>query len=226
MCFGDQTSWWEDAGMRTCSREAGPPGPQLSCLGEREWYTAMSGGAGEVNMLLSLFSLQLPLTHNLSNKVRGIFFLKKSSLVFIIALKCILHVYVYKYTTKTRNDFLVQVRNFLLPLSLKVLRHKERYTHSFYSGFSICPPPTCVAPVFRPLAWLRRASESQPSSPEAELNSTNWLFQNPQNPLRASSAWRHPHSVATFPFWVIVTSLSDTSAPRVRVTTCVNVTPK
>ena len=22
---GDQTSWWEDAGMRTCPREAGPP---------------------------------------------------------------------------------------------------------------------------------------------------------------------------------------------------------
>ncbi len=41
---------------------------------------------------------------------------------------------------KTRNDFLVQVRNFLLPLSLKVLRHKERDTHSFYSGFFICTP--------------------------------------------------------------------------------------
>ena len=43
-------------------------------------------------------------------------------------------------TRKTRNDFLVQVQNFLLPLSLKVLRHKERDTHSFYSGFFICPP--------------------------------------------------------------------------------------
>ena len=60
--------------MRTCPREAGPPGPRLSSRGERERHTAMSGGAGEVNMLLSLFSLQLPLTHNLSNKVRGRFF--------------------------------------------------------------------------------------------------------------------------------------------------------
>ena len=42
---------------------------------------------------------------------------------------------------KTRNNFLVQVRNLLLPLSLKVLRHKERDTHSFYSGFFICPTP-------------------------------------------------------------------------------------
>ena len=81
--FGDQTSWWEDAGMSTCSREAGPPGPRLSSLGERERHTAMSGGAGEVNMLQSLFGLQLPLTCKPYNKVRGIF-LKKSSLVVII----------------------------------------------------------------------------------------------------------------------------------------------
>ena len=60
--FGEQTSWWEDAGMRTCPREAGLPRPRLSSLGERERHTAMSREAGEVNMLQSLFSLQLPLT--------------------------------------------------------------------------------------------------------------------------------------------------------------------
>ena len=57
------------------------------------------------------------------------------------------YLYIYIYNTeyrnleirKTRNNFSVQVRNFLLPLSLKVLRHKERDTHSFYSGFFICP---------------------------------------------------------------------------------------
>ena len=48
---------------------------------------------------------------------------------------------------KNTYDFLVHVRNFLLPLSLKVLRHKERDTHSFYSGFSICPPPNTCTPV-------------------------------------------------------------------------------
>ena len=72
--------------------------------------------------------------------------------------------------------------------------------------------PTRVAPATRPLAWLRRASESQPSSPEAELNSN--FLQNSQNPPLASGAWRHLHSLATFPIWAIVTSLSDTSAPR------------
>ena len=41
-------------------------------------------------------------------------------------------------TRKTLDDFLVQVQNFFY-LSLKFLRHKERDTHSFYSGFFIFP---------------------------------------------------------------------------------------
>ena len=102
---------------------------------------------------------------------------------------------------KNTYDFLVQARNLLLPLSLKVLRHKERDTHSFYSGFFICSPISC-APVTRP----PRASESQPSSPEAGLNSTNWLFQNlPKSFARfrcmKSFALSSPISI-----WAIVTS--------------------
>ena len=63
-----------------CCREnstqqrAGPPGLWLSNPGERERHTAMSGGAGEVNMLpFCLVSNSLSHT-TLSNKVRGIFF--------------------------------------------------------------------------------------------------------------------------------------------------------
>ena len=48
--FGDQTSWREDAGMRTCPREAGPPGPRLSSPGERERNTVKANRVG-VNML-------------------------------------------------------------------------------------------------------------------------------------------------------------------------------
>ena len=126
---------------------------------------------------------------------------------------------------KNTYNFWVQIRKFLLPLILKVIRHKERDIHSFYSGFSICsPPPTRVAPTTTPLAWLRRASESQTSSPEAELNSTNWLFQNPQNPQNPQ--WRHSHSLTSFPIWVNMASLSDTFAPRARMNTCVNVALK
>ena len=122
---------------------------------------------------------------------------------------------------KTRTDFSVQVRNFLLPLSLKVLLHKERDTHSFYSGFFICPhlvrhlPMACASK--RKSALLVRCPV---------VNSTNFL-QNSPNPPCASVAWRHSHLLAPFPIWAIVTSLSDTSAPpaRSRVNTCVNVAP-
>ena len=86
--------------------------------------------------------------------------------------------------TKNSDDFFVQVRNFLLPLSLKSLRHKERYTHSFYSGFSICPPPYLVR---RP----QRANSSGLCEPRKSTLLIrclvlNWrLFQISKNPQRA-----------------------------------------
>ena len=61
--------------------------------------------------------------------------------------------------TKNTYDFFVQLRNFLLPLSLKVLRHEERYTHSFYSGFFICPPSSRAAPA----QGLREQAKVNPS---------------------------------------------------------------
>ena len=64
------------------SAESWASGPRFSSP-ERKRHTAMSGGAGEVNMLQFLFSLHLPLTRKPYNKVRDIFFLKKSSHVFI-----------------------------------------------------------------------------------------------------------------------------------------------
>ena len=63
-------------------QKAGPPGLRLIKPGEREWHNADGHKSGG-QYLAVLFGLQLPLTHTtLSNKVRGIFFLKKSSLVF------------------------------------------------------------------------------------------------------------------------------------------------
>ena len=69
---------------------------------------------------------------------------------------------------KTRNDFFVQVRNILLPLSLKVFRHNLTIL-----AFSSVPHNTCVT-----RHKASRASESQPSRSVSSLNSTNWLFQN------------------------------------------------
>ena len=111
-----------------------------------------------------------------------------------------------------------------ITFEFKVLRHKERDTNSFYSGFVISTPISCDTCPRPP-----RASKSQPFSPEAGLNSTqlnSLTFSKFQNPPCASGAWRHSHSVAPFPIWAIVTSLSDMSAPRMRVNTCINVAPK
>ena len=74
-------------------------------------------------------------------------------------------------TRKTLTTFLVQVRNFLLPLSLKVFRHKERDTIFLCWLFHL--PQTTCAPATRP----RRASESQPSSSQAGTQ-LNWLCSN------------------------------------------------
>ena len=65
---------------------------------------------------------------------------------------------------KNTYDFLVQERNFLLPLSLKVLQHKERDTHSFYSGFSICTRHKGHWPGFDELTKVSRLLPGQDST--------------------------------------------------------------
>ena len=105
--------------------------------------------------------------------------------------------------TKNTYDFLVQVRNFLLPLSLKVLRHKERETQSFYAGFSICPRPTRVAPVAHKFVWPQRAPKVEPSRSESSSQLTDF-FQIPQNPPRTLPVHyviHIPKSYQGFLFW-------------------------
>ena len=89
-------------------------------------------------------------------------------------------------TQKTLDDFLVQVRNFLLSLSLNLLRHKERDTHSFYSGFSICTPPSRAAPVARKFVWPLRAPKVDPSH-SVSSSQLNWLF---SKSLKSSARFR------------------------------------
>ena len=59
----------------------------------------------------------------------------------------------------------------LLPLSLKVFRHKEREAQSFYSGFFIRLPPSCATPA----QGLREQAKVNPSRPVSSLNSPNFL---------------------------------------------------
>ena len=115
-------------------------------------------------------------------------------------------------TRKRCNDFLVQVRNLLLPLSLKVLRHKERDTHSFSSGFSIYAPPSRAAPVER--LTSKRKSTLFVRCPV--LNSTNWLCQISQI-LRTLPVHDVIHiHWSTFLWDFLLTFLNDTSSPSAR----------
>ena len=110
-------------------------------------------------------------------------------------IECSLHIYIEHRNLeirKTRNEFFLQVRNFLLPLSLKVLRHKEREEQSFYSGFFICPPPTRVAP---PTKVSAKANRLLPRQVSSQLLTD--FFKISQNPRRASGAWRHSHSLSS-----------------------------
>ena len=77
--FGDQTSletgpvWRQDVVEKASTQQrAAPSGLRLSNPGERERNADCHNSAGQY--VAVLFGLQLPLTHNLSNKVRGIFF--------------------------------------------------------------------------------------------------------------------------------------------------------
>ena len=56
-------------------------------------------------MLQSLFGLQLPLTHNPFNKVRGIFFLKNCVARLYCAVVMFLHTYVLCGYTTQANRF-------------------------------------------------------------------------------------------------------------------------
>ena len=68
--FGDRRVWWQDAIEKdSIKQRAEPPGLRLSSPGERERHNADGGQYFAV-----LIGLQPPLTRNLSNKVRGIFF--------------------------------------------------------------------------------------------------------------------------------------------------------
>ena len=119
---------------------------------------------------------------------------------------------------KTRNDFFVQVRNFfLLPLSLKVLRHKGRRAQCFYSGFSSAPPPNTCGTRHK---GLHEQAKTNRLPHEPGLISTPWLFQNlPKSSARFGCVTSFALSSARFPSRAIVTSLSDTSAPPARVWT-------
>ena len=149
-------------------------------------------------------------------------------------LKCS-YIYIYIYIEREREnigiskyekqDFFVQVRNYLLPSSLKVFREKgERGTIFLFWFFHLPPPPPPSRAV--PATRARELAKANRSRPVSSLNSTDF-FKISQNPPRASGAWRHSHCVAPFP----ISGYCDISewhvrSARARVNICVNAAPK
>ena len=105
-CTGNSISWWQDAVEKASTQQREPSGPWLISLeirwvGEKmlEWehvpkrlgpqvpgWAAQENGKETLGQYVAvLFGLQLPLTHNPFNKVRGIFFLRTVSLVTIVS---------------------------------------------------------------------------------------------------------------------------------------------
>ena len=92
-------------------------------------------------------------------------------------------------------------------------RKGERGTFFLFWLFHLPPPQQVLHLPQRPLAWLRRASQSQTSSPEAGLNSTQLTFSKSSKSsarARASDAWRHSHPLVNlsvgFLFWHLWTT--------------------
>ena len=117
---GDQMSWWQDVVEKATTQQNRPgerpiefwrpdqlvrrcwnenmsqrgwaPRHRLSSPGEREWHTAMSGGAGEVNML-QFCSVSNSLSHTIFQIKWEVYLFKKSSSSLLLRYY-ILHAYV------------------------------------------------------------------------------------------------------------------------------------
>ena len=85
-------------------------------------------------------------------------------------------------TKNTTSEF--RYETFYYLLSLKVLRHKERDTHSFYSGFSICPHISCGTR--HKTTGLASASKRKPTIfSRGRTQLTDFFKIPPPNPPRA-----------------------------------------
>ena len=86
----------------------------------------------------------------------------------------------------------------------------RRETQSFYAGFFIWPLSR-AAPMARKFVSPLRAPKVEPPCSASSFISLTF-FRNPQNPPRASGAWRHPHFVTRF----IISGYCDTSVWHIR----------
>ena len=135
----------------------------------------------------------------------------------------IIYIYIEHWnpeTRKTRNDFLVQVRNLVLPLSKRFRHMEERCTIFLWWLFHLPHRPSRAAPVAHKFVWPQRAPKVDPSL--SESSSQLLTFSNlPKSSAHASSAWHHSH-LWSHPLSgiFILTSVNDTSSPHARQHLC------
>ena len=111
------------------------------------------------------------------------------------------HIYRTKECRNTKNtyDFLVQVRNFLLPLNLKVFRYKERLYH--LSKLTFPSAPNQVRHLPQGLGERAKVNHLP-----LRQNSTNWLFSNLSPLFRCVTSLT---SQVTFPIWDFYCDISE-----------------
>ena len=101
-------------------------------------------------------------------------------------------------------------------LSLKVFRHEERETQSFYADYFYIvsyQPNQRAAPVVHKVVWPRQALKVNLLLPWQELNSL--LFLKSQPTLLVRDVTQIPWSQFLSEIFIL-TSLNDTSSPRAR----------
>ena len=96
-------------------------------------------------------------------------------------------------------------------LSLKVFRHEERETQSFYADcFRIVSsqPNQRAAPVAHKVVWPRPDLNLNFPVRTQALNSLLFL-KSPKSSAHASGAWRHSHPLVSIPIWDFYFDISE-----------------
>ena len=100
----------------------------------------------------------------------------------------------------------------------KVFRHEKRERHTIFICWQLLhlPQTTCGTPSAN--YWSGLGGPRKSTFPFGRGNSTHCFFSNPKkSSAHASGAWRHSHTLVTFPIWGFIwTYVNDASSLRAR----------
>ena len=133
---------------------------------------------------------------------------------------CEIHIGNPKYTRNTLR-LLSSGTKLFITFELKVFRHEERETQSFYADcFYIVSsqPNQRTAPVAHKFVWLRPALYLDSLVRRQELNSLLFL-KSPKSSAHASGAWRHSYPQSYFLSRILFWNLCLTHPPCAHVCT-------